>query len=69
MSVFIRNKTLQEMVENVLRHWIGAGWRVMEGALVDNGGEFNNEEICEMSSILNIKIRPLLEKVHVRNFS
>ena len=28
----------------------------MEGILVDNGGEFNNEEIREMSSILNIKI-------------
>ena len=28
----------------------------MEGILVDNGGEFNNEEIREMLSILNIKI-------------
>ena len=56
VSVFIRTKTPQEVVENVLQHWIDAGWGVMEGILVDNGGEFNNEEIREMSSILNIKI-------------
>ena len=60
VSVFIRNKTPQEVVENVLQHWIGAGWGVMEGILVDNGGEFNNEEIREMSSILNIKISSTL---------
>ena len=56
VSVFIRNKTPQEVVENVLQHWIGEGWGVMEGILLDNGGEFNNEETREMSSILNIKI-------------
>ena len=41
-------------MENVLQHWIG--WGVMEGILVDSSGEFNNEEIREMSSMLNIKI-------------
>ena len=56
VSVFIRNKTPQEVVENFLQHWINAGWGVMEGILVDSSGEFNNEEIREMSSILNIKI-------------
>ena len=56
VSVFIRTKTPQEVVENVLQHWIDAGWGVMEGILVDNDGEFNNEEIREMLSILNIKI-------------
>ena len=60
VSLFIRSKTPQEVVENVLQHWIGAGWGVMEGILVDNGGEFNNEEIREMSSILNIKISSTL---------
>ena len=58
VSPFIHNKTPQEVVENVLQHWIGAGWGVMEGILVDSGGEFNNEEIREMSSILTICSTP-----------
>ena len=56
VSVFIHNKTPQEVAENVPQHWIGAGSEVMESILVDNGGELNNEEIHEMSSMLIIRI-------------
>ena len=56
VSVFINNKTPSEVAENILMHWIAAGWGVMEGIFFDNGGEFNNEEIREVASILNIRI-------------
>lgn len=56
VSVFINRKTSEEVVENVLQHWIGAGWGVMEGIFFDNGGEFNNDEVREVASLLNVKI-------------
>ena len=41
---------------NVLQHWTGSAWGVMEGTIVDNGDEFNSEEIHEMSNKLGIRI-------------
>ena len=40
ISLFINRKTPEEVAENVLQHWIGAGWGDMEGIFFDNGGEF-----------------------------
>ena len=56
ISVFINRKTPEEVAENVLQHWIGAGWVVMEGIFFDNGGEFNNDEVREVASLLNVRI-------------
>ena len=56
VSVFINHKTPKEVAEGILEHWIAAGWGVMEGLFFDNGGEFNNEEIREIASILDIGI-------------
>ena len=56
ISVFINRKNPEEVVENVLQHWIGAGWGVMEGIFFDNGGEFNNDEVREVASLLNVRI-------------
>ena len=56
ISVFMNHKTSKEVAENILQHWIAAGWGVMEGIFFDNGGEFNNEEIREVASVLNVRI-------------
>ena len=56
ISVLVNRRTPDEVVENVLQHWIGAGWGVMEGIFVDNGGEFNYDEVREVASLLNVRI-------------
>ena len=35
--------------------WVGAGYGVMGSILIDNGGEFNADEIREVASILNVE--------------
>eukprot|EP00795_Rhopilema_esculentum_P002321 gene2321-biopygen11363 len=56
VSVFINSKSPPVVVEKIIQHWIGAGWGVMEGIFFDNGGEFNNSEMREVASILNIQL-------------
>ena len=56
VSVIIDNKRPSTIADNILLHWIAAGWGVMEAILTDNGGEFSNSEIREISSILNIEV-------------
>lgn len=56
VSVFVPSKQPKDIVNAVVLHWIGGGWGVMEGILVDNGGEFNNDHMREMGSLLNIRI-------------
>ena len=56
VSVIIDNKRPSTIADNLLLHWIAGGWGVMEAILTDNGGEFSNSEIREISSILNIEI-------------
>ena len=56
VSVFIERKTPSVIVDKVMTHWIGAAFGVMESILTDNGGEFSNEEIREVASILNVQV-------------
>lgn len=56
VSVFIKRKTPQEVLDKVMTHWIGAAFGVMESVLVDNGGEFNSGETREVASILNMEM-------------
>lgn len=46
VSVFINQNTTKRVSENILQHWIDAGWGVMEGNHFD--------EMHEMASLLNI---------------
>ena len=64
LSVFIRNKISQEVVENVLQHWIGAGWGLWKVFLLTT---VVNPTVkifvkCQAYSISGFP--PLLDKVH-----
>ena len=55
VSVLISRKKSSEVIDNVMKHWIGV-FGVMETILTDNGGEFNSDEMREVASVLNIEI-------------
>ena len=54
VSVFVDRKKPSGIIDKIMLHWVGAGYGVMGGILTDNGGEFNAEEMREVSSILNV---------------
>jgi transposase InsO family protein len=56
VSVFIERKRPTDVIDKIMKCWIGAGFGVMEAILTDNGGEFNNDEMREVCSILNVEI-------------
>lgn len=53
VSTFIRRKRPEEVIEAIIKEWIGV-FGVMEKLLSDNGGEFNAEEFRYIESLLNI---------------
>ena len=53
-SVFVTRKRPQDIIEAVIKDWISV-FGVMENLLTDNGGEFDNEELREITSLLNLK--------------
>ena len=55
VSKFISRKKPTEVIDNIMLHWCGAGYGIMSSILTDNGGEFNADEIREISSVLNIE--------------
>lgn len=55
VSVLINRKRTTEVIENIMRNWIGV-FGTMKSILSDNGGEFNSEEMREVGSILNVEI-------------
>ena len=54
VSVPIIQKKPSVVIERIMTNWIGAGFGVMEAILSDNGGEFNAEEMLEITSVLDI---------------
>ena len=54
-AVVIRSKHKDVIVKNILQHWI-APFGVPNKILSDNRGDFNNQELQEMSENLNIEI-------------
>ena len=56
VSVFIDRKKPGVIIDKIITHWIGAAFGVMEAILTDNGGEFSNDEVREVASILNIQV-------------
>ena len=54
ISVFIERKKPREVIDKIMSSWIGY-FGVMKAILSDNGGEFCNEELKEVKSILNIE--------------
>ena len=54
-AVVVRSKHKDVIVKTILQHWIdlfGAPNKILS----DNGGEFNNQELQDMSKNLNIEI-------------
>ena len=54
VSVFVPRKRPTDIVNAILLHWVGI-FGIMKCVLSDNGGEFVNEELREVQSILNVE--------------
>ena len=55
VSAFIKRKTPRSVLDKLFTNWIGV-FGVMKGIMTDNGGEFSNEEVREVASILNVEV-------------
>ena len=55
VSVFVQSKQPKEIVDKVMKHWV-AVWGLMKYVMFDNGGEFSNSEMREVTSILNVEV-------------
>ena len=55
ISVFVTRKTGTTIIEAIINHWIGY-FGVMGGIFSDNGGEFRNDEMREVASILDYEL-------------
>ena len=55
LSVFVERKKSSCIIEALITHWIGR-FGVMKALMVDNGGEFNSDEMRDVTSILNVKL-------------
>ena len=55
-SCFIKNKRKEIVVRGVLKHWISL-FGSLDQLLLDNGGEFINDEFMELAEKFNITIK------------
>ena len=55
ISVFVSRKTKETIIDNIITQWI-AYFGVMKKVLSDNGGEFRNDEMREVCSILEVEV-------------
>lgn len=55
VSTYIRRKTPTDIIDNVIKKWVGV-FGIMGGILTDNGGEFSNEEMRQVASTLGVKL-------------
>ena len=55
-SKVIRRKTPKVIVDSVATEWLAAGFGPPKKFLVDNGGEFNNEEYRELAEQFNVEV-------------
>ena len=54
LSVFIDRKKPSTVIDKIMLHWV-AHFGVMESILHDNGGEFSNDEMRAVCSVMNIE--------------
>ena len=57
ISKFVNRKKPSTIIDNIMIHWVGAGFGVMQAVLTDNDGEFSCDEMREVGSILNVEVR------------
>lgn len=55
ISVFIDRKKPSCVIDALMKNWVGV-FGIMESLMTDNGGEFSSEEMCDVTSILNIRV-------------
>ena len=55
VSVPLKTKKAEEVIDQVMKSWIGV-FGTMNAVLSDNGGEFNNELIREVASMLGVEL-------------
>ena len=56
ISVAIKDKTPQTVANHFLVNWVGAGYGLCKKLKFDNGGEFSNSEMREVSDCLGIEV-------------
>ena len=56
VSVAIKNKTPQVVAHHFMLKWVGAGYGFPMRIKFDCGGEFNNEDVRELSNLVGIEI-------------
>ena len=77
VSTFVKHKTPSVIIDSVLKKWISV-FGTMQGIFSDNGGEFSNEEMREVASVLGVQLHTtaadsphqngLCEKFQISNF-
>ena len=55
LSVFVDRKRPRDIIDALMTNWIGK-FGVMKALMTDNGGEFNSDEMREVTSILNVQM-------------
>ena len=55
LSVFVDRKKSGNIIDALMTQWIGK-FGVMKALMTDNGGEFNSDEVREITSILNVQL-------------
>ena len=55
LSTFIDRKKPCNVIDALMKEWVGR-FGVMGSLMTDNGGEFNSDEVREITSILNIQL-------------
>ena len=56
LAKIIKSKHPSVIVQKVIMMWVGNGFRTPKKFLIDNGGEFANENYTEMGEQLNVEI-------------
>jgi len=56
ISVFVHRKDSTTILCAIIDNWIGY-FGIMQGIFTDNGGEFRNDELRELGSVLNFEIK------------
>jgi hypothetical protein len=55
LSAFVDRKKSCNIIDGLMKEWVGR-FGVMGSLMTDNGGEFNSDEVREITSILNIRL-------------
>ena len=55
VSTFVDRKKPANIIDALMTQWIGK-FGVMRALMTDNGGEFNSDEMRDITSVLNVQL-------------